>query len=74
LGIHSDNWSDEWKFNLNEIKDFPLLIITHKRYIDLCLDEELRQYFIEDRGTLIIDEKIEFPIYFFSKRHTKTSL
>ncbi|WP_207953355.1 hypothetical protein [Paenibacillus agricola] len=68
LGITADNWG-EWKFKQDELKDIQVLIISHQRYINLCLDDELRQAFMENREVLIIDEKINFPIYTFSKKN-----
>lgn len=35
----------------------------------MCLDEELRQAFTENREVLIIDEKVNFPVYTFSKAY-----
>lgn len=68
LGITADNWGT-WRLNADKLKHISVLIITHKRYIDLCLDDELRQAFSEDRDVLIIDEKVSFPIYTFSKTY-----
>jgi hypothetical protein len=66
LGITAENWG-EWRERPDELANIAVLIITHKRYIDLCLDDELRQYFTENREVLIIDEKVNFPIYSFSR-------
>ncbi|WP_438349199.1 hypothetical protein ACP8HI_00420 [Paenibacillus sp. FA6] len=66
LGITFENWS-EWQFNLDKLKDIRVLIISHQRYKNLCLDDKYRQAFMENREVLIIDEKIQFPIYTFSK-------
>lgn len=67
LGITSDNWG-EWKIKLDKLKDIRVVLISHQRYINLCLDEQTRHAFMENREVLIIDEKINFPIYTFSKR------
>jgi hypothetical protein len=66
LGITSDNWG-EWRYKLDKLKEVRVLIISHQRYIDLCLNDEIRESFMVDRDVLIIDEKINFPIYTFSK-------
>lgn len=68
LGITSDNWS-KWKLRTEDLKNIDVIIITHKRYIDLCLDDDLREAFRQDRDVLIIDEKVTFPIYSFSKTY-----
>jgi hypothetical protein len=67
LGITSDNWK-EWMDRPNKLRDFRVLIITHERYIRLCLDKQLRGAFTEGRHTLIIDEKISLPVYSFSEK------
>ncbi|MCI3922505.1 hypothetical protein MO973_19930 [Paenibacillus sp. TRM 82003] len=67
LGITKDNWSKEWMMKASELKDIKVLIISHQRYKNLCLDDETREFFTDNRHTLIIDEKINFPIYTFSK-------
>lgn len=67
LGITSDNWG-EWKLKLDLLKNIRVLIISHQRYIDLCLDDTVRQAFIDTRDVLIIDEKVNFPIYTYSKK------
>ena len=68
LGITADNWG-AWRLNTEKLKHVSVLIITHKRYIDLALNDELRQAFSDDRDVLIIDEKVSFPIYSFSKSY-----
>jgi hypothetical protein len=35
--------------------------------MDLCLNDQLRNAFTADRNVLIIDEKVNFPIFTFSK-------
>lgn len=37
----------------------PVLIITHERYKQLCRDEKRRQYYVEGRDLLIIDEQLD---------------
>lgn len=37
----------------------PVLIITHELYKRLCRDYERRQFYIKNRGTLIIDEQLD---------------
>jgi hypothetical protein len=67
LGITGDNWSD-WKTDLDQLKDIQTLIISHQRYIDLCENKEYRDAFQYKRDILVIDEKVEFPVYTFSKK------
>lgn len=67
LGLTSSNWGS-WKLKLDELRNIRVLIITHQRYVDLCLNDEFRQAFTENRQVLIIDEKLTFPMYTFSKR------
>ncbi|WP_340010828.1 hypothetical protein MHI32_21695 [Paenibacillus sp. FSL H7-0690] len=67
LGITSDNWN-EWQYKIDKLKDIRVLIISHQRYINLCLDDTVRQAFMVNRKVLVIDEKVNFPIYTFSKK------
>lgn len=67
LGLTSDNWS-EWREKTDQLKEKRVLVISHKRYLDLCLDDSLREDFIQNRDVLIIDEKMQFPSYSFSKQ------
>jgi hypothetical protein len=67
LGITSVNWS-EWKEKLEVLPSIQVIFITHQRYIGLCEDAETRKYFEKGRHTLIIDEKVDFPVYTFSKK------
>jgi hypothetical protein len=69
LGITSNSWSKEWRMKKDKLKDIPVLIISHERYIRLCLDDEIRQAFTENREVLVIDEKVNFPVYSFSKSY-----
>lgn len=68
LGLTSDNWSSDWKNKPDKLVEIRVLVITHQRYINLCLDDDLRAYFSQNRNVLIIDEKVSFPTFSFSKR------
>ncbi|AIF45404.1 hypothetical protein [Virgibacillus sp. SK37] len=68
VAITAENWKSHWKLNANRLKDVPVLFISHQRYIDLCLDDKMRKIFTEGRHTLIVDEKVNFPIYTYSDR------
>ncbi len=70
LGITGDNWS-KWSKQLDILQEIHVIIITHQRYINLCLDDEVRSAFSQNRDVLIIDEKINFPIYSFSEAYYK---
>ncbi|ANY65346.1 hypothetical protein BBD42_01785 [Paenibacillus sp. BIHB 4019] len=48
-----------------------VIIITHARYKILCSDIANRSLLTEGRHTLIIDERIDFPKYSFSKKTYK---
>lgn len=65
-GITADNWT-EHKKSLSMLPHTPVLIVTHKRYLNLAQDAELRTYFERNRHTLVIDECIEPPTYKFSE-------
>jgi hypothetical protein len=65
VAITAESWK-EWKLKLDDLKQLKVIIISHQRYIDLCLDDEIRQVFTEGRHTLIVDEKILFPIYSYN--------
>lgn len=64
IGITSENWDDLRK-HPDKLNKSLVLVITHQRYIELC-KEELPPLF-GNRETLIIDEKIQFPTYTYSK-------
>lgn len=68
VGLTRENWGSEWKNNPDKLVEVRVLIITHQRYINLCLDDELRECFTLNRNVLIIDEKVSFPTYSFSKK------
>ncbi|WP_169083272.1 hypothetical protein [Paenibacillus sp. PL91] len=68
VGLTKENWGSEWKNNPDKLVNVRVLIITHQRYINLCLDDELRECFTLNRNILIIDEKVSFPTYSFSKK------
>ncbi|MGX1902024.1 hypothetical protein ACT3HK_11825 [Thermolongibacillus altinsuensis] len=65
LVITADNWQ-KWKKDVKELQQKQVIIISHKRYIDLCENDVERAIFTKDRHTLIIDEKINFPVYTYS--------
>lgn len=72
LGITAENWKNEWKNRINDLKKVKIIYISHQRYIGLCKDEDVRKAFTEGRDTLIIDEKVLFPIQTFNDgRYTK---
>ncbi|MDR3600217.1 MAG: hypothetical protein P4L49_07020 [Desulfosporosinus sp.] len=66
LGITGDTWEEDRK-NIDLIPSFPVVIITHSRYLDLCLDEKKRSIFEQGRHTLVIDEQIEPPTHTFTE-------
>ncbi|MBW7649808.1 hypothetical protein [Anoxybacillus sp. ST4] len=66
--ITADNWQ-KWKKNVKELQSKQVIIISHKRYIDLCENDTERAIFTKDRHTLIIDEKVNFPIYTYSYQY-----
>jgi len=63
--ITAENWQ-KWKKNAKELQRKQVIIISHKRYIDLCENDAERAIFTEGRHTLILDEKVNFPIYKYS--------
>lgn len=68
--ITFETWA-EWRSKPKVLKNKKIIFISHQRYISLCNDEKLKELFTEGRDTLIIDEKINFPIYTFNdKRFT----
>jgi len=55
IAIHTQNYKD-----LKEILDnYNILIITHKRYVDLSKNKAERKLFTKNRDVLIIDEEID---------------
>lgn len=66
--ITSDTWGRYWRNKIPILINKQVIIISHKRYIDLCTNEAERAVFAQGRHTLIIDEKINFPIYTYSDR------
>lgn len=66
--ITSETWEKEWKNNTDELKDCRVIIISHKRYIDLCEKDKEREIFTHKRHTLIVDEKVNFPVYTYSDK------
>jgi len=71
LGITSDNWSTEWVNKLDELKEIRVIVISHARYMLLCLQDEHRLVFSEGRHTLVMDEKLQFPSFTFSAQTYK---
>ncbi|MBO8161788.1 MAG: hypothetical protein H0Z24_09170 [Thermosipho sp. (in: Bacteria)] len=65
VGITSDNWA-EYQDNLSDISEYQVVVITHKRYNNLSSDDHLRNFFEDNRHTLIIDEQVQTPICSFS--------
>jgi hypothetical protein len=68
IGITGENWMGGWQIKPDKLIEADVLIITHARYIMLCSSEEERNVFIEGRHTLIIDERIDFSKYPFSRK------
>lgn len=64
IGITSENWK-ELRKQPDKLNNSLVLVITHQRYIELCEDELPKPF--GSRNTLIIDEKIQFPSYSYSK-------
>jgi hypothetical protein len=64
--VTSETWEKEWKNNTEELRNKRVIIISHKRYIDLCEKDKEREVFTHKRHTLIVDEKVNFPIYTYS--------
>lgn len=66
LGIIAENWSEIRK-QINLIKKYSVVIITHERYHRLFYDEKIRKVFSENRHTLIVDEQPIEPFFMFSE-------
>ncbi|MBE6066195.1 MAG: hypothetical protein E7211_00625 [Clostridium lundense] len=47
------------KDGIKNINEYPILIITHARYKNCCVDTKQKKQLIKDRNTLIIDEEIQ---------------
>ncbi|WP_078432838.1 hypothetical protein [Metabacillus halosaccharovorans] len=70
LAITHENWS-EYRYKIDYIHK-TFIYISQQRYISLCENEELREAITKGRDTLIIDEKINFPVYTYNdKRYTE---
>lgn len=67
LAITHKNWK-EWLCKPKELMRKKFIYISHQRYILLCENESLRELFTADRDTLIIDEKINFPVYTYNDK------
>lgn len=71
LAITHENWR-EWMNKLDDLKHQKIIFISHQRYISLCENEEFRRAITAGRDTLIIDEKVMFPVYTYNdKRYSK---
>jgi hypothetical protein len=68
VGIIGENWTGDWQLKLDTLAEADVIIITHARYVLLCSRVEERHVFTQDRHTLIIDERIDFTKYSFSKK------
>ncbi|MED4403713.1 hypothetical protein [Metabacillus fastidiosus] len=70
VAITHENWKD-WQYKLDELQRQKVIFISHQRYIALCEDDGLREVFSKDRDILIVDEKVNFPVYTYNdKRYT----
>lgn len=67
LTITADNWP-EWRTEkgLENLQFKKVIFISHQRYINLCENEKYREAFARKRDMLIIDEKVNFPIYTYN--------
>ncbi|KRE70865.1 DEAD/DEAH box helicase [Paenibacillus sp. Soil750] len=74
LAITTKEWIATYRESPRLIIPYNIIVITHSRYIDLCLDDYLRATFCEGREVLIIDEKINFPTCSFSQSIYKNVL
>lgn len=66
VGITSQNWN-QFKDNIDSLIFYPVVVITHERYLRLSRDEKMKLAFADGRHTLIIDEMINIPTYTFSE-------
>lgn len=66
LGLTSENFQN-WRHRLSDLKYIPAIAMTHARYMMACEDDELRESLINNRNVLIIDEKLDFPVYTYNK-------
>lgn len=67
LGIIAETWK-VLKHNASILRNYQVLVITHKRYADLSADSVARAYFEYERHTLVVDEHIDAPICSFSDK------
>lgn len=65
VGITYENWAEHSE-NLDQLLVWPVIVITHSRYMRLCQDAKVWQFFQQGRHTLIIDEQLEVPVRSFS--------
>jgi hypothetical protein len=71
LALTHENWS-HYRFRSNEIQRFRIIYISHQRYIKLCEDDKAREMLCKGRDTLIIDEKVAFPVYTYNDKRFTT--
>lgn len=67
LAITHENWS-EYRLKMDHLHRTKFIYISHQRYISFCENEELREEITKGRDTLIIDEKILFPVYTYNDK------
>lgn len=65
IGLTSETWQEKYAGNLRLLEDAMIVVMTHQRYIDICKSEP--PTYFKNKQTLIIDEKVQFPTYDFSK-------
>lgn len=65
IAITHENWKD-WQYKLEDLQSQKIIFISHQRYISLCENDELREAFTKKRDVLIIDEKVNFPVYTYN--------
>jgi len=65
IAITYENWK-EWQCKLEDLQWQKVIFISHQRYIALCEDDAMREVFSKNRDVLIIDEKVNFPVYTFN--------
>lgn len=66
IGITGDEWRGI-RIDPSFLIEYQVIVITHKRYMDLSTDIQTRMFYETDRHTVIIDEQIDIPTYTFSK-------
>lgn len=66
VAITAKSWNEKWQYDIDGLASYRVIYISHQRYIQWCDDIEVREIICKDRDTLIIDEKIIFPIYTYT--------